>query len=119
MRIFIICPVRGITEEEQSAIETYTRNMESEGHRVHWPPRDTNQEDSVGYRICADNYNAIIDADEIHVWWNINSQGSLFDLGMAFALQKKIHLINRDSIKATETKSFTNVLLYLHDMRHV
>lgn len=113
MKIFLICPVRGITDEEKNAtiIARYVLNLVRSGHMVHWPLRDTDQDDLVGLRICQDNRHAIEDADEIHVWWNGKSQGSLFDLGMAFALRKKIVLVNSDSVRPTPRKSFNNVLL--------
>lgn len=111
MKIFLICPVRGIADEGQSAIARYVLNLVRAGHMVHWPLRDTDQDDLVGLRICQDNRRAIEDADEIHVWWNGKSQGSIFDLGMAFALRKKIVLVNSDSVRPTPRKSFNNVLL--------
>ena len=111
MQIFLICPVRGITDEEKNAIVRYVLNLVRSGHMVHWPPRDTDQNDSVGLRICQDNRQAIEEAEEIHVWWNEKSQGSLFDFGMAFALRKKIVLVNFDSVRQTPRKSFNSVLL--------
>jgi nucleoside 2-deoxyribosyltransferase len=63
----------------------------------------------IGLRICQDNRAAIEAADEIHIYWNPDSKGSLFDLGIAFALRKQIVLIN--TVKPTATKSFENVLL--------
>lgn len=117
MKIFLICPVRGITEEEKVVIEKYVLDLEKTGHTVHWPPRDTNQNDSIGLRICQDNRQAIEESDEIHIWWNEKSQGSLFDFGMAFALGKKIVLINPESVQKTPAKSFNNVLLELNSMK--
>lgn len=111
MKIFLICPVREITEEEKTAIGRYVAHLEKAGHRVYWPPRDTDQNDPVGLRICQDNRRALEESDEIHIWWNEKSQGSLFDLGMAFALKKKIVLVNADSVRQTPHKSFSNVLL--------
>lgn len=111
MKIFLICPVRGIMDEGKSAIARYALNLVRAGHMVHWPLRDTDQNDSVGLRICQDNRQAIEDADEVHIWWNKKSQGSIFDLGMAFALRKKIVLVNVGSVRQTPRKSFNNVLL--------
>lgn len=117
-KIFLICPVRNITEEERERMKQYIKNIEKQGHKVHWPPRDTNQDDPIGLRICTDNAEAIIEADEIHVWWNPDSKGSLFDLGMAFILDvlhgKKIILANPDEVDSANKKSFNNVLLALH-----
>lgn len=78
-----------------AAIEKYVAEFESAGHKIYWPFRDTNQNDSVGLRICTDNRSAIEATDEIHIWWNPQSIGSHFDFGIVFALHKKIVLANR------------------------
>jgi len=114
MKIFLICPVRMVGETERKKIENYVASLEKSGHRVHWPERDTNQNDGIGLRICRDNRAAIKEADEIHIWWNEKSQGSLFDFGMAFAQEKKIILANPNDVLSTTQKSFNNVLLSLH-----
>jgi len=111
VKIFLICPVRGVSDGEKVIIERYVLDLEKAGHQVHWPSRDTDQIDSVGLRICQDNSRAIEKADEVHIWWNEKSQGSLFDLGVALAFGKKIVLVNSDAIQKTQEKSFGNVLL--------
>lgn len=110
MKIFLICPVRGITDEERVATMKYVADLEADGHSVHWPPRNTDQNDPIGLRICQDNRRAILNADEVHIWWNEKSQGSLFDFGMAFAVEKKITLVNANFVQETPQKSFSNVL---------
>lgn len=113
MNIFIICPVRNATEEEQQYIKNYVSNLEQQGNKVHWPQRDTNQIDPTGgLRICTDNRNTIYNADEVHIYWNGKSQGSFFDLGMTFAFGKPVKLINK--VESTEGKSFNNLLLALN-----
>lgn len=89
-KAFLICPVRGHDPKE---LETLVAKLENE-YVVHFPPRDTNQEDSTGYRICKDNLDAIRRADIVCIVWDGKSQGGLFDAGIAFALGKKIKLIN-------------------------
>ena len=114
--VFIICPVRGATEEEHNLLMEFIRKKETEGIKVHYPPRDTNQDDPVGYAICAQNREAIKNADKIYVYWNSKSEGSLFDLGMAFAMNKPIELINPSEVRSMVTegkKSFQNVLVHL------
>lgn len=119
-KIFLICPVRNFDEEEQKKIEEYVKNLENQGHEVYWPIRDTNQDDPIGIEICTDNGWAIIWADEIHIWWQPESEGSKFDFGMSFLCyildDKKIILANPDDVKRTTGKSFENVLLTLHFM---
>ena len=102
---FLICPVRGHDIEETRGIVV---GLEAEGWRVHWPPRDTNQEDDSGYRICSDNREAIRDADCVHFIWDGKSQGGLFDLGMAFSMNKPVVVISVPEL--TEGKSFQNMV---------
>lgn len=142
-KIFLICPVRygkKLTRKHkkvQEKINEYVNQLEEAGHKVHWPPRDTNQNDPTGLRICTDNGLAISEADEVHIWWHWQekkwwqklmwwirekkSTGSLFDFGMAFMLfllnEKRIILANPEDIKPTKNKSFTNVLLDLQKIR--
>lgn len=102
---FLICPVRGIDPETQrEAVE----QLEAQGYSVHWPPRDTDQNDDTGLRICQDNMAAIESADVVHIIWDGKSQGCLFDLGMAFALGKVVEPISLP--EATQGKSFQNMV---------
>ena len=117
--VFLICPVRNASKEALAAANAYVSGLEADGYRVHWPPRDTAQDDPVGDRICRDNGRALLAADEVHVWYDPASQGSVFDFGMLFMAsevigpKKKIVLVNRDAVAPTDGKSFQNVLLAL------
>lgn len=110
MNIFLICTVRlGVTELSKA----YVKKLEVDGHKVHFPPRDTNQIDPLkGWNICNDNLKAIEEADEVHIIYNPNSQGIHFDMGMAFALRKKVKLINVNDWldEKSQNKSFLNVI---------
>lgn len=105
MKSFLICPVRGLDPQAHAAI---VARLESDGFTVHWPPRDTDQDDPTGLRICRDNAKAIADADVVHVIWDGQSQGCLFDLGVAFALGKAVSPISLPA--PTEGKSFQNMV---------
>ncbi len=111
MKIFLICPVRWITETERVQIAEYVAALEAEGRQVHWPVRDTDQSDPVGLRICETNRAKIEEAGAVHVWYNDASQGSIFDFGMVFALRKKLVIANSWAVVRTPHKSFGNVLL--------
>lgn len=111
MKIFLISPVRRNNPQVEQEVRQYVEAQEAVGNEVYWPLRDTDQDDPVGYNICRLNVNAIEAADEVHVWFDPGSQGSLFDLGAAFALGKIIRLVNR--VFKTEGKSFSNLLLLL------
>jgi len=105
MKTFLICPVRGV---DPALTEGLVKDLEADGWDVHWPPRDTDQNDNTGLHICQDNKKAIQEADVIHLVWDGKSQGSLFDLGMAFMLGKEIYPLNIP--KLTEGKSFQNMI---------
>lgn len=117
--MYVICPVRNATPDEKAYLEEYVAKLRQSGAQVHFPPQDTNQNGPVGVKICNQNFDAIIHADETHVFWNSKSTGSIFDFGGAYmairlGMKKKIVLVN--GINPTPTKSFENVLLSLSDL---
>ena len=79
------------------------------GAHCHFPPRDVNQEDTEGWAICTAHLAAMMKVDEVHVFWDVNSKGSHFDLGMAFALGKKIRLVKLFA-PDLEGKSYVQVI---------
>ena len=107
MKIFIICSVRGADQFYRSKLENYARKLELEGNKVHLPHRDTNQK-ATGLEICMQNAKAIKDADEIHIFYNSKSQGTHFDMGVAFAFQKRIKVIENEEYG--EGKSYPRML---------
>lgn len=118
-QIVIICPVRKATPELVEKLRQYTRTLEQAGRRVHWPQRDNDQNDPVGIKICVQMRKAIKEAHEVHIWYDPESDGTLWDGGMLFAFllddQKKVIIINRQALEPTPHKSFLNVLLALAD----
>ena len=114
--IFLICPVRNATEEQKLRMNDYISNLEAKGIKIYYPARDTNQDDSIGWQICTDNKNAIIQSKEIHIFWDKDSLGTLFDLGMVFALNKNLTIINIDETEETQTKSFSKMIRNWHDI---
>ncbi|WP_352793436.1 nucleoside 2-deoxyribosyltransferase [Mesorhizobium sp. M0243] len=84
--------------------------LTADGFAVYWPQRDTDQTDPIGFAICAQNAEAIAAADVVHVIWDGLSQGALFDLGVAFALGKKV--VALDLPPGTSGKSFQNMVHY-------
>lgn len=160
MGIYLICPVRkkkknllkrlfewvGVftdkEKQEQKAIEDWVEMMENHDCKVLWPPRDTNQIDPIGLRICEDHAKEILENKTTMIWWDEESKGSHFDLGMAFMLAvlgkmlrkgeltpkslnellngkygRLILTVDSKKPKRTPHKSFNNVLLEL-DKRH-
>lgn len=103
---FLICPVRGHDPAETEKLVAFLENeLEI---KVHWPHRDTNQNDPTGLDICKENRAAIEAADIVLMVWDGKSTGSLFDLGMTFALRKP--LIPLELPNPSEGKSFQNMI---------
>jgi nucleoside 2-deoxyribosyltransferase len=106
-KVFIIGSVRLATEEIRNYLDEYTSFLEGYGIKVYLPHRDTDQTASE-LEICTQNLAAIKEANEIHIIFNPESTGSHFDLGMAFALGKKIRVIK--NIPYGEGKSFARMI---------
>ena len=109
-KIYIIHPVNKITKTERKILDKYVEELEFQGSKVHYPIRDVEQNDE-GLNICFNHREAMKQAQEVHIYWNAKSRGSVFDFGMAFLMGKKIVLINK--VKKTKKKSYENVLLDL------
>lgn len=105
--IFIICTVRDADIAYIDKLDKYVDKLEQQGNEVHLPHRDTNQK-LTGLGICYQNQSAIRNADEVHIFYNPDSQGTHFDMGMAFALGKRIKII--ESSDYGEGKSFARML---------
>lgn len=118
-KVFIICTVRGATKKYKEKLEFYAKNLESQGYEVHLPHRDTNQH-TTSLGICLQNAVVIKDAAEIHVFYSSKSQGTHFDMGMAFMAflfqrEKKIIVVeNEEYVDEDENgkyvKSFARML---------
>ena len=107
MKIFVICSVRGATEEYKKFLEEYAERLIELGHEVYLPHKDTKQ-NQIGIQICRDNREGIRNTDEVHVSYRETSTGTHFDMGMAFALGKKVRIIDSDPFN--EKKSFARFL---------
>jgi nucleoside 2-deoxyribosyltransferase len=90
MKIYIICAVRSAAPARIAEIREYAEQLRAAGHHVHYPPDNAPQDDLTGEAICRAHRAAMRDADEVHVFWDVKSSGSHFDLGMAYVLEKKI-----------------------------
>ena len=104
-KAFVICPVRnGVPPEVIKCVA----DLEDKGWVVHFPPRDTPQVSDTGYDICLRNMAEIKAADRVYIFWDGESQGCLFDVGMAFAFKKNIEVLHLPQI--TSGKSFQNMI---------
>jgi hypothetical protein len=104
--IFLICPVRIANKKEKKFLEDYSLKLEDKGNKIYYPARDTNQNDSIGLRICSDNRYAIKNSDEVHIYFNKKSNGSMFDVGMNFMAEKDLHVINPSELNDNYISNF-------------
>lgn len=131
-KAYLICPVRNCTPEQRKEMDRYVEILEQHGnYEFHYPPRDVDQKnDDGGIRICESHRAALFHCDEVHVWWDDESFGCHFDLGMAYMLTNVRHraytspgarskppmkfaIANPDEVKYVSHKSFQNVLVNL------
>ena len=129
MRVFFISPVNNISPETLEKTKAYVALLESQGRDVHWPHRDTKQDDLTGgYVICKTNFRMIEWAGAIHIWYDETSGGSKFDMGGTFMLieilgrKKQIVIANEDEIPdevKKRKKSFYKVFKRLQEERSV
>lgn len=116
MKIFLISPVANAEPKTQKRIKAYVKSIEKAGHHIHWPFRDTKQDDETGgFEICRKNFSEILDAEEVHIWYDETSGGSKFDMGGVFMLvamlkeKKKIVIVNDGEVVDDTKKSFYKV----------
>ena len=101
------------TTSYQSRMKDHVLKLKMEGNEVGLPCFDDGDhiivkefgEDNLELGICLYNRDLIKWADEVHLFWDQRSMGTIFDLGMCIALDKPIKAIY------IEPKTFKNVIL--------
>jgi len=88
-------------------MEEYADTIEDVDIEVRIPKFDDYELDEL--QICRRNVDDIKWADEVHVFWDQRSIGTIFDFGAAFALGKKVKLI------FINLKTFLNVMRWYED----
>lgn len=110
MKIYIICPVRNVTEEQIQEVADYVASLELDGHQVHYPPRDyVDPNDPTGFGIVTCHAIAMRNADRVDVFWDNTSKGSHADLGMAIIERKWVKLV-KSYQEDVEGKSYIKVM---------
>ena len=112
--IYVICPVRKATHQEQVIMDEYVSRLERAGHYVHYPPRDVPQDDPV-VDICTAHGKAMKKCTDVHVFWDAKSTGSHFDLGMAYMLGKPVEIAAVFTRNDPEDKSYYDLLLWMSE----
>ncbi len=91
------------TTSYQDKMKIHKAQLEKDGHEVFIPAFDSHPDlDDLG--VCKFNRGLIEKADEIHMFWDQRSSGTVFDFGMVFALRKPFKIIYM------EEKTFRGVM---------
>lgn len=98
---YVISPVRHLTVEQQEFLHDWMlillQSETADIDRVYLPFEHTYQGAELGGVIqCFENRAAIEEADIVYIFWTGDSEGGIFDLGMAFALRKPLVVIKYD-----------------------
>ena len=109
MKVYLVCPVRNCDETQQLINDKYVKELESQGHQVHYPPRDVNQNCPTGVNIVNAHRDTMKSCDEVHIIWDKDSKGSHFDFGMAVGFNKPIKAISTVH-EDSDGKSYWKVL---------
>jgi len=121
MYIYFLCPVRKVTPEVKRFLDDYVSSTESQGHHVHYPHRDVEQNDPTGLTLMLKHREAMKNSNEVHAFWT-GSEGQVCDLGMALALNKPLRLVNKKDVEEwlgkNPGKSFTRVAYELDNLYH-
>jgi nucleoside 2-deoxyribosyltransferase len=117
-RVFIIGPVRNMTDVEQSVIANYISGLKQANVEVYYPPVNTDQSDPRGIKICKQNREGIRESQEVIIYWNGKSEGSAFDYGMALALRKPILLMNKVNIQEEHSQECFERMLFKSDLSY-
>lgn len=111
-KIFLICPVRNADNETKKEIENYVKEKNNEGYNIHAPHLHTIQQDILGgYTICLQNANAIATSKRIDIYYDQNSTGSAFDLGVAYYLEKSIKVLNVEKIEFNDNDFIDSLII--------
>lgn len=125
-KIFLISPVSTSNPQNYEIVKKYVEKMENEDNEVHWPIRDTEQNDPIGINICDTNSKKIFEwADEIHIYYLKESRGIQFDIGAVYfvirilGIKKKVVFVNKEDfqneLSEISGKSFIKVIAYLEE----
>ena len=93
------------TTAYQDRMHKHVEEMTEKGHEVRIPAFDNHSADFDELDICEYNRNLIEWADEIHMFWDGRSIGTIGDFFVAFALRKPVKIIY------LESKTIRNVML--------
>jgi|GEM_PF-2298461 len=119
--VFVISTVRNASRVDEEALKEYKQKLLNKDYDVYIPNFDTKQEgDPIGLRICSDNAEAMLKSDEIHVFYNPESQGVHYDIGQynmmcKLGVKKPIVFVNSNDFEIKDHKDFSNCLHFLDE----
>ena len=92
-------------------IENFVLEKYNDGYTIHAPHLHTRQTDLFGgYSICLQNAKAVAESSEIDIYYDQKSTGSVFDLGVSYALGKPLKVLNENEIIFDENDLIDNLV---------
>lgn len=77
--MYLICPVRNCSPQQRQFAAEYVEELEQQGIKVHYPPRDVDQtDDGIGLRINEANRQALLECDEVTRYLGYGEQRKSF-----------------------------------------
>lgn len=119
--VYLISPVRQVTDEQTERILNYKKELEEAGAKVFNPAEDAPQQDETGYNIVAAEVNFMKrisdEGGRTDLLWNAGgkpSEGSRVDFGIAYALGLELRLVDVfNTNEVTGPQETLNLLLDL------
>ena len=112
----VIGPVRNSNPTQIKKIQEWVDMMECLEYSCYWSYRDTDQS-MDGLSICKANRAAMLESENVAIYYDTNSVGSHFDMGMLLMMTEirpvGLVIINEYELVRTPYKSFINTLLDL------
>ena len=82
------------------------------GYTIHAPHLHTKQNDLFGgYAICKQNSESVATSTEVDIYYDQSSTGSVFDLGVAYALKKPLKILNENDIEFKKDDFIDQILV--------
>jgi hypothetical protein len=119
-KIYILCPVTVADKKQKERLSSYVAFLEDQGYEVYYPARDTDQSLKAQEKFYK-NTVAMIDADEVHIFYDDHSLGSHSDIGIVYFLKnfwkgkKKKVVVVEARLSRVDSTGFIGLLKDMED----
>ncbi len=99
-----------LAAHQRANVEEAVEKLEADGWDVYWPNRDNEHfgQEGDGFDFNIENKKQMSACDFVHVMFDGRPSGILFGLGMAFAMEKPVRVVQLPEL--TKWRSFQNLI---------